>query len=109
MTMFIHSLSHPSRLVAVLTEVTTSQCFEMKSALITLINSLLVGRYSYLAQPGVLDPGATKFFIVTVLTGEGLGGSLAKEVLVVVLTSGVLGPVLTSRWVHGGLDEDDDH
>ena len=40
---------------------------------------------------------------------RGLGGILAKEVLVVVLASEVLGPVLTSHWVHGGLDEDGDH
>ena len=33
----------------------------------------------------------------------------AKEVLVVVLASEVLGPALTSYWVHGGLNEDGDH
>ena len=52
---------------------------------------------------------AIKFFFVAVFIGEGLGRSLATEVLVVVLASEVLGPVLTSHWVHDGLDEDDDH
>ena len=33
----------------------------------------------------------------------------ATEVSVVTRTSKVLGPVLTSHWVHGGLDEDGDH
>ena len=51
-----------------------------------------------LATPAVCDPGAIKFFFVTVLTKEGFGGILAKEVLVVVLTSKVLGPVPRPTW-----------
>jgi hypothetical protein len=38
--------------------------------------------------------------------GEGHGGILAKEVLILVLAGEVLGPVLTPHWVHSGLDED---
>ena len=33
----------------------------------------------------------------------------ATEVSVVTRTSKVLGPVVTSHWVHGGLDKDGDH
>ena len=65
--------------------------------------------YSCLAESCVRDPVAIEFFFITVLTGEGLGGILAKEVVIVVLASKILGPVLTSHWVHGGLDEDGDH
>jgi hypothetical protein len=49
------------------------------------------------------------FMLSLVSTGEGFGGSLTKEFLVIVLASEVLGPVLTSHWLHEGLDEDDDY
>ena len=46
--------------------------------------------------------------LVTGLLGENLEGILATEVLVVLLAIEVLVPVLTSHWVHGGLNEEDD-
>ena len=62
----------------------------------------------FLLEPGVHDPGAIKFFFyLAVLTGDGLGGSLAKEVLVVDLNGEDLGPVLTCHCVYRGLKEDD--
>ena len=42
----------------------------------------------------------------TGLLGENVGRILATEVLVVLIAIEVPGPVLTSHWVHGGLDED---
>ena len=43
--------------------------------------------------------------LVTGLTGESLDGIIAAEVLVAILSSGVLGPVRRSHWVHGSRDE----
>ena len=44
--------------------------------------------------------------LCTGLLGENLDEILATEVLVILLAIEVPGPVLTSHWVHGGLDED---
>ena len=45
-------------------------------------------------------------FFVFAFTRNDLDGGLATDVLVVVLTGKILGPVPTSHWVYGGLDED---
>ena len=49
------------------------------------------------------------FFFIIVITRYNLGGILAMEVLVAVLAGKGFGPIPTSHWVDGSLDEDDDH
>ena len=100
--------------LTVLVTVTTPWCLWMEAATIVPVLGMVADggednlNYSCLAQSGVHDQEAIDFFFYTVLTRDGIGGVLAKEVLAVVLASKVLGLVLTSHWVHGGLDEGGD-
>ena len=48
-------------------------------------------------------------FSISTLTRDDLDGILAADVLVKYINGKIFGPILTSHWVHGGLDKDGGH
>ena len=65
--------------------------------------------FCFLSKAPSLSPAAMgSNGLVTDLLGESFKGIFATKVLVILLTTEVLGPVLMSHWVQGGLDEEDD-